>query len=226
MKPVGVLGGMGPAATINLMRKVLAAQSSEESIEHVPLIVHENPQVPSRIEALIDGTGADPMPVLMSMAQDLERAGAQALAMPSHLAHQYAIAVSHATSLPFLNMIDITAKRLSQGGGQKVGMIISPAAHVTGVFVKAFEEHSLQPVWLQDEMSIKDAIKAARKDTPPQQISEILQSCANILSTAGADQILIANGILSPFAETVQSDLPCIDSVECLAREIADFSAK
>ena len=117
MKPVGILGGMGPEATILLMQKVLDAVPARDDADHVPLIVHQNPQVPSRIAALIEGTGRDPMPVLMSMAQDLERAGAQALAMPCNTAHHYALAVTNATTLPFLNMISLTADHLTRAGG-------------------------------------------------------------------------------------------------------------
>src|SRR6056297_774062 len=116
MKPVGILGGMGPEATILLMQKVLAAVPAQDDADHVPLIVHQNPLVPSRIKALIEGNGPDPMPVLMSMAQDLERAGAQALAMPCNTAHHYALAVANATSLPFLNMIELTARHLADTG--------------------------------------------------------------------------------------------------------------
>ena len=83
MKTVGILGGMGPEATILLMQKVLAAVPARDDADHVPLLVHQNPQVPSRIRALIQGGGEDPGPVLAHMARDLEAGGAQALAMPA-----------------------------------------------------------------------------------------------------------------------------------------------
>ena len=77
MKTVGILGGMGPEATILLMQKVMAAVPARDDADHVPLIVHQNPQVPSRIKALIEGTGEDPGPTLARMARDLQAAGAQ-----------------------------------------------------------------------------------------------------------------------------------------------------
>ena len=110
MRPVGILGGMGPEATILLMQKCLAAvtsgaQGALDDADHIPLIVHQNPQVPSRIARLIEGHGPDPAPVLAQMACDLAAAGAQALAMPCNTAHHYADAVRGATALPFLDMI-------------------------------------------------------------------------------------------------------------------------
>ena len=72
MKTVGILGGMGPEATILLMQKCLDAIDAKDDADHIPLIVHQNPQVPSRIAALIEGTGDDPAPVLKAMANDLK----------------------------------------------------------------------------------------------------------------------------------------------------------
>ena len=82
MRRVGILGGMGPQATILIMQKLIACVSAEDDSDHIPLIVDQNPQVPSRIAHLIEGMGADPGPVLAGMARRLVAAGAEALAMP------------------------------------------------------------------------------------------------------------------------------------------------
>ena len=68
MKRVGILGGMGPQATVLLMQKIIAATPATDDADHIPLIVDQNPQVPSRIRRLIEGTGEDPAPVLAAMA--------------------------------------------------------------------------------------------------------------------------------------------------------------
>ncbi|HAC49643.1 MAG TPA: aspartate racemase, partial [Sulfitobacter sp.] len=90
---VGVLGGMGPEATILLQQRVLGTVNAQDDADHLPLLIDMNPQVPSRIAHLIEGTGEDPAPVLAAMAQRLERAGATALAMPCNTAHHYAPAI-------------------------------------------------------------------------------------------------------------------------------------
>ena len=54
---VGVLGGMGPEATVELMRRVIAMTPAEDDQDHIRMIVEHNPKVPSRIKALIDKTG-------------------------------------------------------------------------------------------------------------------------------------------------------------------------
>ena len=89
-RTVGILGGMGPEATVLLMQQVIAAVPARDDADHVPLIVDQNRQVPSRIRRLIEGTGEDPRPVLAAMARRLQGRGPQALAMPCNTAHAYA----------------------------------------------------------------------------------------------------------------------------------------
>ncbi len=224
MKPVGILGGMGPEATILLMRKVLEAVPAGDDADHVPLIVHQNPQVPSRIAALIEGKGPDPMPVLMAMAQDLERAGAQALAMPCNTAHHYAVAVSHATSLPFLDMTRLTADRLSQTGARRVGMLASPATRKVGVFDAAFRAAGLTPVWPADEQGLLDAIRAVKAGAPAAQTAPPLARAAASLADAGADHLLVACTELSLLADALRGELPHTDSLDCLRDAIVAFA--
>ena len=72
-KVVGVIGGMGPAATVDLMRRVIEATPAADDVDHIRMLVDNNPKIPSRIAALIDGTGESPVPCLIEMAQGLER---------------------------------------------------------------------------------------------------------------------------------------------------------
>ncbi|WP_135504539.1 aspartate/glutamate racemase family protein [Roseovarius aestuariivivens] len=224
MKSVGVLGGMGPEATILLMQKVLSAVPAKDDADHVPLIVHQNPQVPSRIAALIDGTGTDPMPVLMSMAQDLERAGAQALAMPCNTAHHYAMAVAHATTLPFFNMIDLTAAHLAESGARTIGMLASPATRKVGVFDAAFERHGLTPVWATKEAGLLSVIRAVKAGKPLDGLHGALRDEADALLSQGADHLLVACTELSLMTENLPDAAPVTDSLDCLVRKIVAFS--
>jgi len=56
-KVVGVIGGMGPEATVDLMMRVIKATPAEDDIDHIRMFVDNNPKVPSRIKAIIEGTG-------------------------------------------------------------------------------------------------------------------------------------------------------------------------
>ncbi len=129
MRRVGILGGMGPQATILLMQKVLDAIPAVDDADHIPLLVDQNPQVPSRIRRLIEGTGEDPAPVLADMARRLVAGGAEALAMPCNTAHHYAPAIRSAVTVPFIDMVDLSVTKAAKLAGPdgQVGILASPA---------------------------------------------------------------------------------------------------
>ena len=224
MKTVGILGGMGPEATILLMQKLLAAVPARDDSDHIPLIVHQNPQVPSRIKALIEGAGEDPGPVLARMARDLHAAGAEALAMPCNTAHHYAPDVASATPLPFLNMLELTAEALAAQGAQRIGMLASPATRLAGVFAAPFAAHGLTPVFLPDDSGILAIIRAVKAGEPLATLRPRLAQEAEALLAHGADHLLVACTELSLMTDALPAATPHTDSLDCLTRAIADFA--
>ena len=222
MRAVGILGGMGPEATILLMQKVLAAVPARDDRDHIPLIVHQNPQVPSRIAALIDGDGADPAPVLQDMARDLQAAGAQALAMPCNTAHHYGAAIVAATGLPFLNMLDASVATLGDNGARRVGLLASPAVRLTGLFDDAFAARGLSAVFPAQDAPLLTVIRAVKAGVAPDM--DLLLQAARALLDRGCDHLLVACSELSLLTGDFPGDLPWTDSLDCLTRAIVDFA--
>ena len=152
MRRVGILGGMGPEATVLLMQKIIAATPARDDADHIPLIVDQNPQVPSRIRHLIEGGGEDPGPVLAAMALRLQLAGAEALAMPCNTAHHYAPQIRAAANLPFIDMVQLSVGRAAHlaGKGARLGVLASPAVRQTGLFDAAFASAGLTAAYADD----------------------------------------------------------------------------
>jgi len=73
---IGVLGGMGPMATIDLLQRIIRLTPALDDVDHIRTLVDNNPKVPSRINHLINRQGENPAPVLVSMAESLESMGA------------------------------------------------------------------------------------------------------------------------------------------------------
>lgn len=224
MKTVGILGGMGPEATILLMQRVMAAVPARDDGDHVPLIVHQNPQVPSRIAALIDGTGRDPGPVLARMARDLAAAGADALAMPCNTAHHYAPVIREATDLPMLDMVSLTAETLAARGARRVGMLASPATRLARVFDAPFAAHGLTAVTLPDESELLAIIRAVKSGADAGTLAPRLCVQASALRDRGADHLLVACTELSLIASALPGDVATTDSLDCLTEAVVSFS--
>lgn len=218
MKTVGIIGGMGPEATILLMQKVMAAVAARDDADHIPLIVHQNPAVPSRIKRLIDGVGDDPGPVLAQMARDLHSAGAMALAMPCNTAHAYAPQIADATPLPFLDMRSATVAALPKG---RIGMLASPAVRLTGAFDAAFATAGLVPVWPRDDAPVLALIRAVKAGNTGQVAEGALAALA-AQAAKDSDHLLVACTELSLLTGAIRQ--PYTDSLDCLVRAVVGFA--
>ena len=226
LKTIGVIGGMGPAATVQFMDRVIALTKAQDDIDHVPMFVDQNPQIPSRIKALIEGKGDDPVPVIIEMARRLEERGCDALAMPCNTAHYYAGQIARAVNIPFLNMIRISAEFIHGhvGPGARIGMLASPATDQLKVFQSEFDRFNMKAVFPRDANGVLSLIRRIKSDGITDEIIDGVQALADALITRGADALLIGCSEFSMLAGSINSPLPRWDSVDLLAGAVIDFS--
>jgi len=223
---VGILDGMGPEATILLQQRVLATVQASDDADHLPLLIDMNPQVPSRIAHLIEGTGTNPGPVLAEMARRLEAAGATALGMSCNTAHHYAPYIEAAVSIPLLNMVELSVAKAveSLSPGANVGILASPAVRLAGVFDPALEKAELAALWPEDTDRMLDAIRAIKTDGPTPGARCILASAAKELAGKGAALLLVACSEFSLIADALPDTVPATDTVDVLADAIHDHT--
>ena len=113
MNPViGIIGGMGPLATCDLMQKIIEYTDADTDQEHVRICVDCNTNIPDRTTAILHG-GKSPVPELVKSAKRLEAMGAQVLIMSCNTAHYFYDDMIPYSETPFLNMINETAAFLS-----------------------------------------------------------------------------------------------------------------
>lgn len=222
MRRIGILGGMGPEATVLLMERVIEAVPARDDSDHVPLIVDQNPQVPSRIARLIEGRGDDPGPVLADMARRLEAAGAKALAMPCNTAHHFAAAIRGAVAIPFLDMIALSARRaleLAPANG-RVGILGSPAIRKTALFEPALSEHGLTAIYPAHEDSLLSAIREIKSAGPTPRAGAAVRAASAELLEAGAELQFVACTEFSLLADCAAPGARCVDTLDILVRAI------
>lgn len=226
MRRVGILGGMGPQATILLMQKVLDAVHADDDADHIPLIVNQNPQVPSRIRHLIEGTGEDPAPVLADMARRLEGAGAEALAMPCNTAHHFAPLIRAEVKIPLIDMVDLSVAHavLLAGLRGTVGILASPAVQRIGLFDRAFKQVAMTPVYPQDDAAMLAAIRLIKAEGAAPAARAALTSASAELLARGAHVQMIACTEFSLISEAVDPDAKAFDTLDRLVEGIIAFA--
>ena len=219
---VGIIGGMGPEATLDLMRRVLAKTPAQDDQDHIHLLVESNPKIPSRIAHLIEGTGDDPTPELIRIALNLQRAGAQALAIPCNTAHAYAHSIRRAVSIPLLDMVQLTVDQIASSRRvARVGLLASSAVLATELYAKAFADHGIAVVHPSRQDEVMSLIKAVKSGETGLEIQASLARTAHDLANH-ADVLLIGCSELSVIAAGITA--PFVDSLDVQAQAIVDFA--
>ncbi len=217
---------MGPEATVLLMTRVIERISATDDADHVPMIVDNNTQVPSRIKALIEGVGEDPGPVLAGMARGLQAAGAEALAMPCNTAHNYAARIVEAATIPLLDMVELTAERVAAMATADfgVGILASPAVRLTRIYDRAFARRQVTTLYPSDEQRMLAAIRAIKRSSSDAAARETLRAAADELVAAGAQVLLVACSEFSIIGDAIPDKYRVIDSMDVLADAVVEFS--
>ncbi|SFS51314.1 aspartate racemase [Sulfitobacter marinus] len=120
---IGVLGGVGPAATADFMSKIVNTTQAEKDQDHIKVIVEQNPQIPDRTANLV-ADGADPTLALYATAKKLERGGADIIAIPCNTAHAYVDRLQRHLDIPIVNMLTETVDHIAK---------ISPTVRTVGI---------------------------------------------------------------------------------------------
>lgn len=217
---LGVIGGMGPEATLDLLRRILARTPADDDADHLHVIVESNPKIPSRIAHLIDGTGTDPTPELVRIARNLESAGATLLAMPCNTAHGYADAIRRAVKIPLLDMVQLATDRVrAMAAGPRVGLLASTAVLRTQLYARAFAPTGMQTVEPVDQAALMNLIRGVKRGETGGAARAMFASIAGELA-ARSDCLLIACTELSILADAIVTTAPVIDALDALADAI------
>ena len=231
-RAAGVLGGMGPAATIDLMSKVLlhsqrARGTGSREQTDVRLIVDSNPAVPDR-NAAVAGTGPSPAPMLVAMARGLSAAGADFLVMPCNAAHAFAGAVRQATSIPFVSIIDETAAALAADypGVDRVGILAVEGCADARLYERVLEPAGIEvvspgPALRRQFMETIWAVKAGDRSAAS---AASLRDVAGALQAQGASVILAACTEVPLLLGTGDLDVPLVDTTDVLARSTVAYA--
>lgn len=144
---VGVVGGVGPAATVDFLNKVVRNTPASRDQDHIKLLVEQNPQIPDRTENLV-GTGADPTISLYATCKKLEDGDADIIAIPCNTAHAFVERIQPYLGIPIVNMLTVTVAYLRETypALREVGVLATSGTIESGVYKKALEAHGLKQV--------------------------------------------------------------------------------
>lgn len=228
---VGVLGGMGPLATIDFMRKVLSATAAASDQEHVPVVVSSIPQVPDRTAAF-RGDGPSPLAAMVASGQRLVRAGAGLVVMPCNTAHLWFDDVQSALQLPMLHLVDAALEDAlaATRRGSTLGLLCTDATLASGLYVNRASRGACTahvrwalPTAVEMLELVMPGIAAVKADDLATG-RDLLERAAVALARRGADAIVLGCTELPLVLDAANAGVPVIDATASLARRAVAWS--
>ncbi|HTU00251.1 MAG TPA: amino acid racemase [Candidatus Sulfotelmatobacter sp.] len=221
-KVVGVLGGMGPAATVDFYQKLIDATPAKADQDHLKVLIFSNPHVPDRTAAILTG-GPSPLPVLITSAEVLARAGADFLVIPCVTAHHFHAALQQAISIPILHIVEETALEVlaSDRAPGRIGLLATSGTLRTHLFENCFEPKGVtivQPEAGIQEACVMPAIYGVKHGEGLQEPRRLVRQAALHLQDRGAEAIIAGCTEVPLILAANQIPIPLIDPTTILAR--------
>ena len=211
-KVLGVLGGMGPAATLDFLAKLQAATPVKREQDHLRVLVDINPKVPDR-----NVGDSDPGPILAAMAAGLRDGGAEVLAIACNTAHAYAEAVL-ASGLPLVDMLEAAGLAAHAKGATIVGVLGTSLA--LGLYRDRFSTMGLEVVMLDDHEQVEfmALLYRIKQGDVGEASRETMAALAHRLVGKGAQGVVAGCTEVPLVLGAADLSVPFLDATEELAR--------
>ena len=220
---IGVLGGMGPLATVDFFSKVISETPAKGDADHVPMLIQSDPRIAPRPAAIL-GEGRSPLPDLLAGRDRLISAGAMALVMPCNTAHYWYADLLKGCTVPFLSIVDASVNELSllADVGSIIGIIATRATLTAQIFDPALIR-SGYTVMLPDESAMNTLVLPGIELVKAGDIlrgGRLIEEAVQALLNHGARAVILACTETPLALDALKSPLRihCVDSTAALAR--------
>ena len=216
MKVLGVLGGMGPAATVAFLARVQVLTPAGGDADHIRVLMDMNPQVPDR-----NRTPDQAEAVLGEMAARLRDAGAEVLAMPCNTAHAQGAGI-RAAGLPFIDMIAETTAAVVATGAKRAGILATPGGEA--LYTAALTAAGIEPVVLEgpDREAFMGRVYGVKAGDIGEAARTRMAQLAAALVARGAEVVIAGCTEVPLLLGAAEVTVPLVDSAEVLAQVCVD----
>lgn len=220
LKKLGIIGGLGPAATASLFARIVDHTDAATDQDHIDITILNRPQIPDRTAYILGKSDESYIPAVREAALQLEAMGCDVLCMPCVTGHYKSDETFGClTRATVLHMPLEAACFLEREGKITVGVMATDGTGRAGVLQQALEARGLKAVFPDEDHQKKvmgiiyDDVKAGR----PADMQAFDDVCVH-LRERGCDSVLLGCTELSVIdAPTQAHDMLVVDALEVLA---------
>jgi aspartate racemase len=223
-KTIGILGGMGPEATLDCFAKIIKNTPARTDQEHLRVVIDSNPRVPDRTAA-ITGKGKSPVPILVAGCRALQKAGSDFIIIPCVSAHFFLEQVRQKITLPILSIFDVVTETImgDDPGIKTVGLMATTGTITGGLFQKRLAADNIKTIVPSEseQAKVMAAIYDIKNSQPARsrgQITSDLTATAEDLISDGARGIIAGCTEIPLALNQEHLSVPYYDALTILAR--------
>ena len=145
-KILGVIGGMGTAATIDFYTRIMNHTVAHKDQEHIDMVIINHASIIDRTYAIKNNKLDELLKQMHENLKILENAKVTSIAIPCNTSHSIIDKIQQLTSIPILNMIEETAKGLKEvvNKGEKVGIMATDGTIMLKIYQQACKKYDIE----------------------------------------------------------------------------------
>jgi aspartate racemase len=226
-KVLGILGGMGPEATADFYRAVVASTPADSDQQHIPTIILSNPEVPDRTESILQGHHRA-LPYLIEGVIFLEQAGVDFIVIPCNTAHCYIADMRQAVKIPILSIIEETVAAIRQALPLPgcIGLLATDGTHATDLYGRHLRQAGLRFICPDKSRQalVMEGIRHVKSGHVSTQSYRLLEEVEYTLKAAGAEALILGCTELPMLAAGAKLELPVFNPTLLLASAAVSFA--
>lgn len=218
---VGVLGGLGPMASVYFYEMVVNMTDAKTDQEHVDMIITNRATTPDRTAFIVGSSDEDPSNILIDDAKKLEKYGVDFIVMTCNTAHYFYEKIARSVNLPLVNIVEETIKHAKATNHKKLGILATTGNIKTSLYQNMCEKYDMKYLTLDEkrQSQVMEIIYDDIKSSKPADMDKF-NSIVNYLKENDCDGVILGCTELSILKNDNELDGNFyIDSLEVLARE-------
>lgn len=228
-KVLGIIGGMGPLATVKLFENIVSLTEANSDQEHVHILIDNNVSIPDRTDYILGKSKISPREELIKSAIRLEEIGADYLVMPCNTAHRFYREIVEEINIPFLNMIEETAKYIKKTDPdiRKVGLLSTEGTIKARIYDEVFEKYNIEVIKPSDKNQkyITELIYNTKKDIRQENIEGVYKAIDELRKN-GVERLIAGCTEISVTIDMYSIKENIIDPMKIISIKAIEYAGK
>lgn len=185
---------MGPLAGAVFTQYLVELVPAATDQEHIPAILINDPSIPERTSFILGNSSVTPVPKLTEHAQKLEQMGAELISIPCNTVHAFWSEIARSVSIPVMNIIDETARRVeAESGRKRVGLLATKGTVRAGLYQKSLSPDLCELVLPSADLQnrVQSLIEAVKANQDREVLAGLLREAIGEIQSRGAERVIL-----------------------------------